>query len=64
MPGLLLYKDELAAWEQRDDIKMHITVDGTDDPNWKYMWGFVPTVTKEEGSSAENSYASSAARPS
>jgi len=26
MPGLLLYKDELAAWEQRDDIKMHITV--------------------------------------
>ncbi|HBD09566.1 MAG TPA: heterodisulfide reductase subunit F, partial [Syntrophobacteraceae bacterium] len=35
-PGMLLYKDELAAWEQRDDIKMHITVDATKDPNWKY----------------------------
>ncbi|NTV42642.1 MAG: heterodisulfide reductase subunit F [Syntrophobacteraceae bacterium] len=57
MPGLLLYKDELAAWEQRDDIKMHITVDGTDDPNWKYNVGFVPTVTKEKAPSAENSYA-------
>ncbi len=57
MPGLLLYKDELAAWEQRDDIKMHITVDGTDDPNWKYNVGFVPAVTKEKAPSAENSYA-------
>ena len=41
-PGMLLYKDELAAWEQRDDINMHITVDGTDDPDWKYNVGFVP----------------------
>jgi len=57
MPGLLLYKDELAAWEQRDDIKMHITVDGTNDPNWKYNVGFVPTITKEKAPSAENSYA-------
>ncbi len=31
-PGMLLYKEELAAWEARDDIKVHITVDGTDDP--------------------------------
>lgn len=57
MPGLLLYKDELAAWEQRDDIKMHITVDGTNDPNWKYNIGFVPAVTKQKAPSAENSYA-------
>lgn len=56
-PGLLLYKDELAAWEQRDDIKMHITVDGTTDPNWKYNVGFVPAVTKLKAPSAENSYA-------
>ena len=41
-PGMLLYKDELAAWEARDDIKVHITVDGTDDPDWKYNIGFVP----------------------
>lgn len=56
-PGLLLYKDELAAWEQRDDIKMHITVDGTDDPTWKYNIGFVPTVTKQKAPDSENSYA-------
>ncbi|MBL7207342.1 MAG: heterodisulfide reductase subunit F, partial [Desulfobacterales bacterium] len=47
-PGMLLYKDELAAWESRDDINMHITVDGTDDPNWKYNVGFVPTVTEQK----------------
>jgi NAD(P)H-flavin reductase len=35
-PGMLLYKDELAAWEARDDINMHITVDSTEDPAWKH----------------------------
>jgi NAD(P)H-flavin reductase len=56
-PGLLLYKDELAAWERRDDIKMHITVDATTDPNWKYNVGFVPTITKQKITSAENAIA-------
>ncbi len=56
-PGLLLYKEELAAWEQRDDIRMHITVDGTTDPNWKYNVGFVPSVTKQKAPDSENSYA-------
>lgn len=56
-PGLLLYKDELAEWERRSDINMHITVDGTNDPNWKYNVGFVPAVTKQKAPSAENSYA-------
>jgi sulfhydrogenase subunit gamma (sulfur reductase) len=56
-PGLLLYRDELAAWEQRDDIKMHITVDGTKDPDWKYNIGFVPAITKEKAPSSENAYA-------
>ncbi|MEM5788025.1 MAG: FAD/NAD(P)-binding protein [Syntrophobacteraceae bacterium] len=56
-PGLLLYRDELAEWERRDDINMHITVDGTNDPNWKYNVGFVPAVTKQKAPSAENSYA-------
>jgi NAD(P)H-flavin reductase len=56
-PGLLLYKDELAAWERRDDIQMHITVDGTDDPAWKYNIGFVPTVTKQKAPGSENAYA-------
>lgn len=47
-PGMLLYKDELAAWEMRDDINMHITVDSTDDPEWKYNTGFVPTITEQK----------------
>ena len=47
-PGLLLYKDELAEWERRDDIKMHITVDATTDPNWKYNVGFVPSDHEAE----------------
>jgi NAD(P)H-flavin reductase len=47
-PGMLLYKDELAVWEKRDDINMHITVDATDDPDWKYNIGFVPTITDQE----------------
>ncbi|MBN2062587.1 MAG: FAD/NAD(P)-binding protein [Deltaproteobacteria bacterium] len=56
-PGMLLYKDELAAWEKRDDINMHITVDATDDPEWKYNKGFVPAVTEQKITSAENAVA-------
>ena len=50
-PGMLLYKNELAAWEKRDDIHMHITVDATDDPNWDYNVGFVPTITEQKAPS-------------
>ncbi len=52
-PGMLLYRDELAAWEARDDINMNITVDGTDDPDWKYNVGFVPTITEEKAPPAD-----------
>jgi len=47
-PGMLLYKDELVEWETRDDINMHITVDATDDPDWKYNVGFVPPITEQK----------------
>ena len=56
-PGMLLYKDELAQWEKRSDINMHITVDDTNDPDWKYNVGFVPTVTRQKAPDAENAYA-------
>ncbi|MDB9823238.1 FAD/NAD(P)-binding protein [Deltaproteobacteria bacterium] len=56
-PGMLLYKDELTQWEQRDDIKMHITVDGTDDPDWKYNIGFVPTITEQKITIADDAIA-------
>ncbi len=57
-PGMLLYKDELIQWEKRDDINMHITVDGTDDPDWKYNVGFVPPITEQKAPQGDdNSYA-------
>jgi sulfhydrogenase subunit gamma (sulfur reductase) len=56
-PGMLLYRKELAAWQERDDMSMHITVDATNDPTWKYNVGFVPTITQEKAPSAENAYA-------
>ena len=56
-PGMLLYKEELAAWERRDDLGMHITVDGTDDPGWKYNKGFVPAIVKEKIRSSEDAVA-------
>lgn len=52
-PGMLLYLDELKAWEARDDINMHITVDGTDDPDWKYNVGFVPPIAEEKAPKSE-----------
>ncbi|MEN6624056.1 MAG: heterodisulfide reductase subunit F, partial [Smithella sp.] len=55
-PGLLLYKEELTAWEKRDDIKTVITVD-KGDTNWKGREGFVPSVCKEVAPSPENTVA-------
>ncbi len=57
-PGMLLYKEELADWEARDDINMNITVDATDDPGWKYNTGFVPSITEQKAPPAsEDTYA-------
>jgi NAD(P)H-flavin reductase len=36
---------------------MHITVDGTNDPDWKYNIGFVPAITEKKAPNAENAYA-------
>jgi sulfhydrogenase subunit gamma (sulfur reductase) len=52
-PGLLIYKDELAAWAKRDDLALHVTVD-KGDADWKGREGFVPTVCKEVAPSSEN----------
>lgn len=52
-PGLLIYKDELAAWAKRDDLSLNVTVD-KGDAGWKGREGFVPTVCKEVAPSSEN----------
>lgn len=54
-PGELLYKEELAEWEGRDDIEMAITVDVAEE-GWNGREGFVPTVLQEVAPSAENAY--------
>ncbi len=56
-PGLLLYKEELWEWERRDDVSVHITVDATDDPEWRYNIGFVPTITEQKITTSDDSYA-------
>jgi NAD(P)H-flavin reductase len=52
-PGLLLYKEELKAWEKRDDIDIYVTVDKGDE-TWKGREGFVPAVTAEIAPSSKN----------
>ena len=55
-PGLFLYKDELAAWEAREDVQVYLTVD-KEFPGWTKRVGFVPTVVEEVAPSAEETYA-------
>ncbi len=52
-PGELLYKDELKEWENREDIKTHITVDKGDE-DWKGLVGFVPTVVEQVAPSSKD----------
>ena len=54
-PGELLYKAELAQWQQRSDIKTHITVDKGSE-GWTGRVGLVPNVVKEAAPSAADSY--------
>ncbi len=56
MPGLLLYKEELAAWQKRSDLKLVVTVDWGD-KDWKGKVGLVPNVLEEVAPSSEDTYA-------
>lgn len=54
----LVYKRELAEWQQRDDVRLVKTVDpGGDTPDWDGKVGFVPAVLEEAAPAAENSIA-------
>ena len=53
-PGMLLYRDEVAQWEKRKDIHIHITVDATDDPDWAHNVGFVPTITEQKAPAGDD----------
>ena len=55
-PGLLLYKEELADWQKRSDMKLVVTVDAGD-KDWEGKVGLVPNVLEEVGPASENTYA-------
>ncbi len=52
-PGELLYKDELNAWRDRDDIAAHITIDSAAE-GWDGHVGFVPTVLDKVSPSSKD----------
>ncbi|MBU4486225.1 MAG: FAD/NAD(P)-binding protein [Candidatus Delongbacteria bacterium] len=45
-PDLFIYKEELEAWDKRNDLILHLTIDKAVE-GWTKLCGFVPTVTKE-----------------
>ncbi len=55
-PGLLLYREDLAAWERRKDISVHLTIDRAV-PDWTKHVGFVPDIVEKVAPSADNTYA-------
>ena len=54
-PGDLIYKHDLAEWEDRNDIDLFVTVDKGDE-TWTGREGFVPTVAEEVAPSSENAH--------
>ena len=55
-PGLLLYKKDLEAWQEREDLRVHLTVDKGEN-GWQGHVGFVPDVTRSVAPDPENAYA-------
>ncbi|MBM4031472.1 MAG: heterodisulfide reductase subunit F [Planctomycetes bacterium] len=55
-PDELMYKDELAAWQARDDLQVHLTVDVADKP-WAHHVGVVTKVLDGLKPSSENTLA-------
>lgn len=54
----LVYKQELAEWDARPDVRLVQTVDpGGETADWKGQVGFVPAVVEKAAPSAENSIA-------
>ena len=52
-PGELMYRDELAEWQARDDIDVHLTVDQADE-GWGQHKGVVTAVLEALKPSADN----------
>lgn len=55
-PGLLLYKKDLEAWQQRGDVDLHLTVDQGEN-GWQGHVGFVPDATRVVAPNPKGTYA-------
>lgn len=56
--GDLVYKREIAHWDERPDIRMIKTVDpGGEEEGWDGEVGFVPSVLSKSAPSSENTFA-------
>ena len=55
-PGELMYRNELAEWQKRDDIQVHLTVDKADN-GWNQHVGVVPAVLEKLKPSPDNTLA-------
>ncbi len=55
-PGLLLYKEELNTWQNREDLTLYLTID-QEAPGWKGLVGFVPQITEKVAPSGQNAVA-------
>jgi NAD(P)H-flavin reductase len=56
--GDIVYKQEIAEWKARSDIKTVVTVDpGGETNGWDGEVGFVPTIVEKLAPSAENTFA-------
>ncbi len=54
----LVYKQELAEWGSRSDVKLFTTVDpGGQTPEWKGKVGFVPTILEQVAPAANDTIA-------
>lgn len=45
-PGQMLYKEELAEWQKRDDLNLYLTIDKPVE-GWDHYVGFVPQITEQ-----------------
>jgi sulfhydrogenase subunit gamma (sulfur reductase) len=54
-PDLFLYKEELAEWQRRKDLTLHLTIDNAVE-GWTGLTGFVPAVTREVAPSTQNAW--------
>jgi NAD(P)H-flavin reductase len=55
-PGELMYRSELAEWQKRDDIDVHLTVDKADN-GWNQHGGVVPAVLERLKPGPDNTLA-------